>query len=345
MSDTQNAKSLVLRYFEAWESAPHDWIRDALHPFVSEDYRFRGVHPFNELSGLDEVGSAVWRPMREAFTALQRRQDILMAGENRIDGTLWVTSMGKLMGLFDRAWLDIPPTGKIALIPYCEFHRVDAGRIAESAFFCDIVSVMKQAGLNPLPMQTGAEIINPGPRTQDGLLYGPQDPAESQKTLNLIMRMCDDLVEKDGFQSSNSSLASTWHDDMLWFGPSGIGATYTIEQLSTPAPGPLSRGSAEHRLQGPCAGTRRRLLRRLVRLAQYAHEPRGWIHGAAGLRAHHRDARRGHVPAGRRQARRELGVHRPAALFAVAGSGCAGAVRRDSGIGTRRRADFRLALC
>ena len=46
------------------------------------------------------------------------------------------------------------------LIPYCEFHRVDAGRIAESAFFCDIVSVMKQAGLNPLPMQTGAEIVN-----------------------------------------------------------------------------------------------------------------------------------------------------------------------------------------
>ena len=84
--------------------------------------------------------------MREAFTSLQRRQDIFMAGENRIDGTLWVTSMGKLMGLFDRAWLGIPPTGKIALIPYCEFHRVDAGRIAESAFFCDIVSVMKQAG-------------------------------------------------------------------------------------------------------------------------------------------------------------------------------------------------------
>ena len=149
MSDTQHAKNLVLKYLEAWESAPHEAIDDVLGPFVSDDYSFRGVHPFNELSGIDEVSSAVWRPMREAFTALQRRQDIFMAGENRIDGTLWVTSMGKLMGLFDRAWLGIPPTRKIALIPYCEFHRVDAGRIAESAFFCDIVSVMKQAGLQP----------------------------------------------------------------------------------------------------------------------------------------------------------------------------------------------------
>ena len=242
MSDMQNAKNLVLKYLEAWESAPHDRIDDVLGPFVSDDYRFRGVHPFNELSGIHEVCSAVWWPMREAFSALQRRQDIFMAGENRIDGTLWVTSMGKLMGLFDRAWLGIPPTGKIALIPYCEFHRIDTGRIAESAFFCDIVSVMKQAGLNPLPMQTGAEIVNPGPRTQDGLLYDPQEPAESRKTLNLIMRMCDDLVEKDGFQSSNSSLASTWHDGMIWFGPSGIGATYTIKRYQLQHQGPFRAG-------------------------------------------------------------------------------------------------------
>ena len=242
MRDTQNAKNLVLRYLEAWESAEHDRIDDVLDRFVNDDYRFRGVHPFNELSGVEEVSSVVWRPMRAAFTALQRRQDIFMAGQNRIDGTLWVTSMGKLMGLFDRAWLGIPPTGKIALIPYCEFHRVDAGQIAESAFFCDIVSVMKQAGLTPLPMQTVAEIVNPGPRTQDGLMYGPQEPAESRKTLDLIMRMCDDLVDKDGFQSSNSSLASTWHDGMIWFGPAGIGATYTIGRYQLQHQGPFREG-------------------------------------------------------------------------------------------------------
>ena len=97
MSDTQNAKNLILKYLEAWESAPQDRIDDVLDPFVSDGYRFRGVRPFNELSGVEEVSSGVWRPMRAAFTALQRRQDIFMAGENRIDGTLWVTSMGKLM--------------------------------------------------------------------------------------------------------------------------------------------------------------------------------------------------------------------------------------------------------
>ena len=116
------------------------------------------------------------------------------------------------------------------------------GSTPAGSLFCDIVSVIKQAGLTPLPMQTGVEIVNPGPRTQDGLMFGRQDPAESQKTLDLIMRMCDDLVEKDGFQSSNSSLASTWHDDMIWFGPSRIGATYTIERYQLQHQGPFRTG-------------------------------------------------------------------------------------------------------
>ena len=242
MEEIQKAKAAVRRYFEELEAVPPDGVGNIVSRHTGSDYRFRGVHPFNEIVGAQAVAARVWAPLREAFTRMQRRQDIFIAGPNRLDGALWVTSMGKFMGLFDRHWLDIPPTGKIALLPYCEFHRMEADGIAESAFFCDIVSLMKQAGLVPLPMQTGAEIVSPGPRTQDGLLFEAQDDNESHKTLDLIMRMCDDLVEQDGFESSNSSLASTWHDDMIWFGPAGIGATYTIERYQIQHQGPFRAG-------------------------------------------------------------------------------------------------------
>ena len=56
------------------------------------------------------------------------------------------------------------------------------------------------------------------------------------------MGMCGDLVENDGFQSSSSSLASTWHDGMIWFGPSGIGATYTIERYQLQHQGAFRAG-------------------------------------------------------------------------------------------------------
>lgn len=229
MADYQDSKNLVLQFYEELEAASTDDVAKVLNRYMSSDYQFRGVHPFNELEGVDAVAEALWKPLLGAFTQIQRRQDIFMAGTNEIDGAEWVTSMGNFMGLFDNDWLGIPSTGKIAFIPYVEFHRISNGKICESAFFCDIIRVMKQVGLTPLPIQTGAEFINPGPRTHDGLLIEIQDVAESTKSLQLINRMKDDFVATYGSQVPAEVLAKSWHDNMAWFGPGGIGAAYTID--------------------------------------------------------------------------------------------------------------------
>ena len=241
MSDYQSSKALVLQLYEELGAASVDHVGSVLNQYTSPDYRFRGVHPFNELDGADAVAEVLWRPLLHAFTPMQRRLDIFMAGTNSIDGAEWVTSMGNFLGLFDNDWLGIPSTGKIIFLPYVEFSRISDGKICESAFFCDIIRVMKQVGLTPLPMQTGAEIINPGPRTHDGLMFDIQDQVESKKTLDLVNRMCDDLVS-DGLESPSKSLARTWHEDMIWFGPSGIGATYTIDRYQLQHQGPFGAG-------------------------------------------------------------------------------------------------------
>lgn len=241
MPDYQDSKSLVLKYYAELEAASGDQVASVLNRYTNSDYQFRGVHPFNEIDGADAVADTVWKPLFSAFTAMQRRQDIFMAGSNNEDGTTWVTSMGKFMGLFDEDWLGIPSTGKIAFLPYVEFNKISEGKISESAFFCDIISVMNQAGLTPLPMQTGADIINPGPRTHAGLMFDVQDPAESKQTLDLANKMLDDLVS-DSLESSSKTLARTWHDDMTWFGPAGIGATYTIDRYQVQHQGPFGAG-------------------------------------------------------------------------------------------------------
>ncbi len=241
MADYQDNKALVLKFYGELEAASAADAGDVLKRYTSSDYQFRGVHPFNELEGAEAVAEAVWKPLLGAFTSMQRRQDIFMAGTNDEDGSEWVTSMGNFMGLFDHDWLGIPPTGKITFLPYAEFSRISGGKICESAFFCDIIRVMKQVGLTPLPMQTGAEIINPGPRTHDGLLFEIQDDVESRNTLDLVNRMVDDLLS-DGLQSPSETLSKTWHDDMSWFGPSGIGATYTIDRYQQQHQGPFGEG-------------------------------------------------------------------------------------------------------
>lgn len=251
MTDFQSSKALVLKFYEELDSAGDADIAGVLARHTAEGYHWRGMHPFYEQDGAQAVADVFWRPFRRAFTSIQRRPDVFFAGLNEIDGfkSVWVCSMGHLMGLFDEDWLGIPSTGKMGFLRYVEFNRVAAGKIQETALFCDVIGVMQQAGLNPLPTQTGAALITPGPRTHAGLLYEAQDPQTGVETLALINRMITDL-SGDSLHSDQETLAATWHDDMIWYGPAGIGATYTRERYEVQHQGPFSDGLADIRGHG-----------------------------------------------------------------------------------------------
>ena len=231
MSDFQDNKSLILDYYKALDAAEGDEINAVIQAHAAENYLWRGMHPFYEQHSADDVANVFWKPFRASFTSVQRRQDVFMAGLNDVDNgeSEWVCSMGHMMGLFDETWLGIPSSGKIAFLRYVEFNRVADGKIAETALFCDIISVMQQVGLNPLPLQTGAAFITPGPRTHNGLMFDKQDAVESKKTIDLINQMITDLTTSY-MRSPEEELARTWHKAMIWFGPAGIGATYTRER-------------------------------------------------------------------------------------------------------------------
>lgn len=65
----------------------------------------------------------------------------------------------------------------------------------------------------------------------DGLLNEDAAPEEGQKTLDLVGRMVDDLSALNDSGSMGCPpeiLEKTWAKDMVWYGPAGIGATYTI---------------------------------------------------------------------------------------------------------------------
>lgn len=251
MSDFSQSKALVRRFYDELDSATDAELAAVLARYCTPDCLWRGMHPFYIQTGPDAAAESFWRPFRRAFRPIQRRMDVFMAGRNHMDGgaTEWVASMGHLMGLFDADWLGIPHHRKMAFLRYVEFNRIEGGRIAETALWCDILSVMQQVGLNPLPLQTGAAFLTPGPRTHDGLLFAPQDPAESQKTLDLIHRMIDDLHGSE-MGSSQQELARTRHEDMIWFGPAGIGATYTLSRYDEQHQRPFSRHLGDIRSGG-----------------------------------------------------------------------------------------------
>ena len=214
---------------------------------MAPDTIWRGCHPCNDQVGPEAVARVFWQPFRKAFTSCRRRMDIFMAGHNEMDGFqgVWVISMGHLMGLFDQPWLGIAPTGKMAFLRYAEFARVEHGQIVEMALFFDIPHVMMQAGLQPFPPQTAAHLVQPGPQTHDGLLFTAQAPVEGDATLAAINAMITDLGTWGLGLPLEDELRRTWHEDMIWWGPAGIGATYTIPRYAKQHSGPFRAAFTE----------------------------------------------------------------------------------------------------
>ena len=222
----QANKRLVLEFFRDLEKAQQSDLANIINGYISSDYVWHGVYPF-ELQQRGDVVETFWKPFLNSWEHVQRRQTLFMAGESVFGGN-WVVSMGHFLGMLERDWLGIPATGKMAFLRYCEFHRVEESKLTETYFHTDLISVMKQAGVDPLPPQTGAEFVFPGPRTNDGVVLDAQDAAESAKTLELIQRMARDLGKHPEIDMDKKKLAETWHDDMIWYGPSGIGSTMSI---------------------------------------------------------------------------------------------------------------------
>lgn len=253
MSNFQQQKSIVLEFYKAIENADEHSICDVIKDYTSEDYQFYGVHPFNELTGAEQVCEKFWKPLMRSFKRLSRRQDVFMAGENVTESGAWVTSMGHFMGLFDADWLGIPYSRKIAMIRYADFNCVENGKITKTGFFVDIIHLMHQVGINPLPPETGHSFIYPGPQTHDGVMLDSQEPLEADKTINLVNQMIDDLSALNESANDNyppEILAKSWADDMVWYGPAGIGASYTIPRYQEQHSYPFRQGLSDKRFNG-----------------------------------------------------------------------------------------------
>ena len=239
------AKELVRHFLSSVDEASSEELPAVISKFCALQHTSYLSFPWREIHGAEKLAQEFWQPFRLSFSAMQRREDIFFAGTNAGDQSTWVVSMGHYMALFDDTWLNIPPTNSTTMVRYAEFHQVDDGQIRQSGIFIDLIGVMRQAGFDPLPEETGHHFVYPGPRTHDGILLEDQDPNETVKTSNLVDKMVADLDELNVSGNDRCPpelLARTWHDNMVWYGPAGIGATHTIHRYQQQHQYPFREG-------------------------------------------------------------------------------------------------------
>ena len=194
--------------------------------------QWRGSHPINELAGPDAIAAA-WQALLTAFPDLERRDLIVIGGQ--YEGRDYVAMVGHYCGTFRRDWLGIPATGAPVFIRYGEVHQVVDGRIVQSNCLWDVLNVIRQAGFWPLAPSLGVEGLWPGPITGDGLVFYPTDPAQSAISIAQTLAMHGTLGAYDDLNGAGRDglLAMPqrdhWHPKMMWYGPSGIGATRGLQ--------------------------------------------------------------------------------------------------------------------
>ncbi len=253
MANFQQEKKIVRDYFSALEKASVDSIETVLNDYMCESYDWRGVYPFREQNGTKAVAETFWKPLMTSIKHIQRRQDIFIGGINEISGENWVMSMGHFMGLFDEEFLGIRPTGKMINLRYAEFNCVENGKITKTGLFVDIIGLMVQAGAYPLPPSTGQYFVYPGPRSHDGLLFDDAPSEAGETTAALVNKMVDDLTELNESGAMGCPpevLEKAWSKNMIWYGPGGIGASYTIPRYQLQHQLPFRNNLADKKFNG-----------------------------------------------------------------------------------------------
>lgn len=282
--ELQAAKADVWRLLQR---LPGPDAERALHEQLSPDAAWHVSHPLNTMTGPQAVAERFYGRLQAAFPDLERRWDLFFGGRwtNPAPGApahvpagiagegWWVTTHGHYLGTFRQPWLGIPPTGEPATLRFGEFYRWEpqpggGGRITEARVLLDILDLARQAGRRALPPSSGLEILVPGPAPHDGLLLGPTDPASGEHSLRLTLAMFAGLAAYDGRNLDSMDMPRYWHENMMWYGPCGIGTSrgvkgfqrhhqapflHAFPDRSSPALGP--RGHRARLAEGPFVGS------------------------------------------------------------------------------------------
>ncbi len=204
-------------------SADINSLDAAILAAYAEDARLFAFHPVNEHQGAAAISAALWRPIREAFPDIERRDQIVLAGE--YEQREFVCSFSHLQGTFVSDWHGIPATRGTVSLRCCEINQVADGKIVEAHVLIDVLDLMHQAGCWPISPSLGEEGAWRSPATQDGVDLDNVHAEAGAKALKLVKAMHAGLLAFDGKDLSSMHHAQYWTPNFLWYGPSGIGTS------------------------------------------------------------------------------------------------------------------------
>ena len=235
---SQINKQRVLAFWEALDDAEPKHVSELCARYFSSDCIWTGPAPIYRQIGPEAISQSFWAPLRSAIPNLRRQTHIIMGGassgyaDGSEDGRMWVAGTGYLIGKAINCFLEIPVTEKNLRLRWGEFYRLEEGMIVEAHVLIDFIDWFEQIGIHVLAAPLGVAHVYPAPTGYTGLLIGPQDPVETQKTLSFGREFIYGALNRfDTKNLSSMSMADFFHPNVKWYGPGGIGACLSLEEF------------------------------------------------------------------------------------------------------------------
>lgn len=226
---TTICKTLIAPLRAAMRDFCESKVRGAMHDLIAPDATVHLCEPFGDTVGPDGFFDAAYAALFRAIPDLERRDYIVMGGPTA-EGAEWIGCGGYYTGRFLRPWMDIPPTGHVFNMRFHEFYRFEGEQVAEVQLLWDIPEVMIQAGSWPMAPSLGREWHVPGPATHDGVILGPYDAAEGQRSCRLVTEMLEHMIRHPAMGGPEAmEMPRFWSERMSWYGPAGIGTARGIK--------------------------------------------------------------------------------------------------------------------
>jgi predicted ester cyclase len=219
---TEN-KILITSFFKEMNQTKIADVYNVLESYFDENVIVNITSPFEELTGIGEFNNSFWTPLFNSFTAIENQPYILVGGD--YEERSYVSCTGNFIGTFTKDWLGIPANQQPTWLRYAAHFMMEGKKIIKAWFFFDMLDVIRQAGFNLFPNK-GVELIPLAPMTGDGVINYKTDPVEDKKTIDLTNAMLNGLGSYDGKTLNSMGQERFWDvENMMWYGPSGIGTT------------------------------------------------------------------------------------------------------------------------
>lgn len=223
-SHPKNKETTLAFIKEMNEAGAHENnLTKIIQKYFSENLSLNISKPFKKINGLKASVEELWKPLSASFPDLENQPYILIGG--KYEGREYVSFTGNFIGTWKKDWLGIPATHQPTWLRYSTTFLFEKNKIIKAWYFFDMLDILRQAGFNFFPTK-GVQHIPPAPMTGDGIINYSTDKTEGQITLDLTNAMLNALGEYDGKTLESMGQERFWDiQDMMWYGPSGIGTT------------------------------------------------------------------------------------------------------------------------